>query len=331
VWGGNYRTSHDDIRPNAVLNTTLTASHFSLASLFLQNETALMEERIRLTLGGRLEYNTYTGVELQPTARVAWTPAPGQTLWSSASRATRTPSRIERDFMVARPTEPPLTAANPAPLPVLTQLRAGSRLRSEVVDALEVGYRAQVLPQASVDVAAFANRYRSLRGAAPGEISLVFPYLLQQVQIDNRLDAYTRGIELSVDWRPLPWWRLQPTYTWMTMSLPVATDPVGALVVAVTRDTSPEQQFSLRSSMDLSAGRQFDLWLRYVDRVGLGNIPAYWSLDARYAVRLTRKVEVSVVGQNLFDRRRPEFLSDFVDSPVAQIPRGGYVRLNMQF
>jgi iron complex outermembrane receptor protein len=117
----------------------------------------------------------------------------------------------------------------------------------------------------------------------------------------------------------------------MTMSLPVATDPVGALVVAVTRDTSPEQQFSLRSSMDLSAGRQFDLWLRYVDRVGLGNIPAYWSLDARYAVRLTRKVEVSVVGQNLFDRRRPEFLSDFVDSPVAQIPRGGYVRLNMQF
>jgi len=331
VWGGNYRTSHDDIRTSVVLATPVATSHFSLASLFLQNETALLQERLRLTLGGRVEYNTYTGVELQPSARAAWTPAPGRTFWSSASRATRTPSRIERDFVVARPTLPPFTGANPTPLPVVTQLRAGPQLRSEVVDAFEVGFRAQLAPQASVDIAAFANRYRSLRGAAPGVVTFVPPYLLQQVQIDNRLDGLTRGVEVSLDWRPLSWWRLQPAYTWMTMSLPAQGDPAGALVAAVTRDTTPEQQFSLRSSMDLSAGRQFDLWLRYVDDVRLGNVPSYWSLDMRYAVRLNRNVELSLVGQNVLDRRRPEFVNDFVDAPVAQVPRGGYVRINAQF
>jgi len=56
-------------------------------------------DRLRLTLGTKIEHNDYTGVEVQPSGRVAWTLTQRQMLWGAISRAVRTPSRIDRDFL----------------------------------------------------------------------------------------------------------------------------------------------------------------------------------------------------------------------------------------
>ena len=98
VWGLAYRVVDDDIvntPANAFLPPQVT---HQWSSSFIQDEIALSDNRVRLTVGAKLEHNDYTGFELGPTARAAWTPDAKHTWWVAVSRAVRTPSRIDRDL-----------------------------------------------------------------------------------------------------------------------------------------------------------------------------------------------------------------------------------------
>ena len=81
--------------------------------VFAQDAISIAPNRLELILGTKLEHNDYTGFEYQPSARLAWTPAASQTLWAAASRAVRTPSRIDRDLFV--PARPPPGASMMTP------------------------------------------------------------------------------------------------------------------------------------------------------------------------------------------------------------------------
>lgn len=64
-------------------------------------------------------------------------------------------------------------------------------------------------------------------------------------------------------------------------------DPFSQTNARMINDSSPQQQASLRSSMSLPNRQQFDVWLRYVGKLGDRNsafaVPAYTTLDLRYA------------------------------------------------
>ena len=47
--------------------------------------------------------------------------------------------------------------------------------------------------------------------------------------------------------------------------------------------------------------------VRHVDNLPNTPVPAYTAVDARYAWRVFQGLELSVVGQNLFDKSHPEF------------------------
>lgn len=52
-------------------------------------------EEPALIFGTKIEHNDFTGFEYQPSARLAYTPDDKQTLWTSVTRAVRTPSRFD--------------------------------------------------------------------------------------------------------------------------------------------------------------------------------------------------------------------------------------------
>jgi iron complex outermembrane receptor protein len=87
--------------------------------------------------------------------------------------------------------------------------------------------------------------------------------------------------------------------------------------------------------MSLTDRQQFDLWLRYVSKLGDRNlqfsIPAYTTLDLRYAWRPTRDLELSVVGQNLLDDQHPEFVPSLLPGQALEIERGVYLKAKWQF
>ncbi len=340
IWGLGYRYSQDQIESGAFLSIQPEHRSFSLASAFIQDEIALLPETLRMMLGVRFEENSFTGYQPLPNARLIWTPTDNQSLWASVSRAVRTPSRAELTAQVDRSVLPAGAPGNPGPFPILTRSVPGDpSLQDETLIAYEIGYRRQFGASLSTDVAAFYNEYEDLRGAQLGSRHLEPtqpPYIVQNIITGNHIKAHTQGIEIAVDWYPLPMWRIQPSYSYLDLHASAKTgDPVAVAIAQSLSISDPQQRLSLRSSMSLSARQTFDLWLRYVSQIGkrdsLIAIPAYTTLDFRYAWRPRPDLELSLVGQNLLDSQHPEAVPTLLPSQALEIQRGVYVKAKWQF
>jgi len=115
-----------------------------------------VEDRLRLTLGAKLEHNDFTGFEGQPGIRLLWTPNRRHSLWASASRAVRTPNRVEDGGHFAFKTLA-------TPLPVRLDVLGNFRYRAEDLWAFETGWRYEFSDRTAFDLAMFYNLYNHLR------------------------------------------------------------------------------------------------------------------------------------------------------------------------
>lgn len=343
VWGAGYRISHDNTSTQGIFDMQPVSDSFRLASAFVQDEITLPIETVHLILGARLEHNNYTGFEFQPNVRATWTPNPNQVVWGAISRAVRTPSRSERDGALDLRVTPPNMFVH-LPMLLRNEKNNDRTLSSETDIAYELGYRHQLSTILSVDIAAFFNNYDKLRSAELGIPALRFvppspfpSYIVQPVLSDNSVKAQSYGLELAVDYHPLSWWRLQPSYSYLHMHSSAKTnDPVDELNALLFVGRAPKHQFSLLSSMTLPHQQQLDLWLKHISALEFTDqsgtrIPSYTEVDLRYAWKPVPSLELSLVGQNLFDRRHPEFTPDLLPSQTTQVERGMYVKINWQF
>ena len=334
VWGLGYHVTTDTEQNNPNISFNPAAQTENLYSGFLQDEIALVKDRLSLTLGSKLEHNDYTGVEVEPGARLLWTPwadsnlrsLSSQTFWASVSRAVRAPSRSEETFTSKM--------ADPLFLP-LPEISYGTNgFKSEKLMAYEIGYRVQPLEKLSLDLAAFYNDYDDLRS-----VDVVsWPSLPQTpltTVLGNDLYGHTYGVEISATWNVADWWRLQPNYTYLHMSLqahPAGLTPAdNNSALSQIEGSNPQNQFSIRSSMDLPHGVTFDTMLRYVDNLPYFQIASYFELDARLAWRINKHWELAIVGQNLLHDQHAEFNSTEVMTQVTEIPRSVFGTITWRF
>src|SRR6267378_752343 len=105
VWGLGYRLINDRITNTPALAFLPAHVARQWFTGFVQDEIALVPDRLHLALGTKIEHNDYTGFEIQPSGRVNWTLSPAATLWAAVSRAVRTPSRVDRELYA--PGQPP--------------------------------------------------------------------------------------------------------------------------------------------------------------------------------------------------------------------------------
>jgi iron complex outermembrane receptor protein len=282
VWGGGYRLTSDAIRNtfDALLDPTHRSS--SLLSAFVQDEVTLVQKRLVLTVGTKFEHNDFTGFELQPSARLLWTPDQKQSFWGSISRAVRTPSRAEDDIKLrGEPVIPQgaLFAGRPPffpPSPTIVTAISGRRgFDSEKLIAYELGYRVQVTPRVSLDLATFYNDYDELRSLEPASTVPDFTKTPAEFSLSarNNLKGETYGGELSLSYQPTDWWRLRADYALLQTALHVDG---GADVHTEhgIEGSSPQNQFAVRSSIDLPHGFEFDAALRYVDSLPALQVPS---------------------------------------------------------
>src|SRR5207253_191518 len=106
---------------------------------------SVVRDRVRLTAGSKIERTTFSGVELQPSARLAWTPSSQHTFWAAVTRALRTPSRVEDGFRftgLITPGSPPLYA----------RVIGDGNFESEKLMAYEAGYRRYLTSRGFVGV-----------------------------------------------------------------------------------------------------------------------------------------------------------------------------------
>lgn len=305
IWGLNARRMDHQVN-NLPLFAFLPAHEvLDRYGVFVQDEITLIPERLRLTLGSKLEDNDYTGTEHQPSGRLAWTPTDAQTLWAAVSRAVRTPARIDRDFY--------LDLAPAFPFVV------GGDFQSEKVLAYELGWRLQPDADSSLSLAAFFNEYDDLRSVQPGGPPFGLP-----VTFANGVEGDTYGLELAAAYQVLEGWRLKGGYTFLKKHLAVKPGSID-LNDASVESNDPQNQLVIQSLLTLPHGIELDGVVRYVDSLADPQVPSYVSVDLRVAWSVTEQLEVSIVGQNLLDERHPEFVPS--NPSAREIERGVYGRV----
>lgn len=291
IWGLGYRNLEDDFEPAPGLALNPPKLRQDLVSGFAQLSFQLRPE-VEFTIGSKLEYNNYTGVEVQPSARLQWTAAKDQLIWTSVSRAVRTPSRVDRD--IAEPSSPPFI------------LVGGENFNAETLIAYEAGYRGRLNSQTLVSAALFYNQYDRIRSVA------LTPTTILPFFFANDLEGHTYGAELTATYQVNSSWRLIAGYDYLRDDIHVR--PGGFdLNNALNETADPQNQFSLRSSTDLPHGLELDGQFRWIDSFTINNngkpatVPSYADLDLRIGWQATRRFSVALVGQNLLHKSHPEY------------------------
>ena len=321
VWGLGYRFTHDVVGNAPSTEFLPPVLDQNLFSGFVQDEIKL-HEKLFLTLGTKLEHNDYTGFEVEPSARLQWNVTQKQMFWGAVSRAVRTPSRIDRDLF-----EP---TGLPAPFPG-SLLDGSSDFESEILIAYELGYRAQLSSKVSTSISTFYNTYDNVRSYTPDPTSILggFPLIAA-----NNLEGDTYGVELNANYQVLDWWRLHGGYDLLKENIHVKPGQVD-FSDGLNETADPQQQFQIRSSMDLPENVELDAALRWVDTLHnnngatAGTVPSYFEMDIRLAWHPTKNLELSVVGQNLLHDQHPEY--GYPSAMREEIRRGVYGKVAWQF
>jgi iron complex outermembrane receptor protein len=326
IWGLEYRATQE-LDQGLFVQFLPQQLDQNLYSGFLQDQIMLVPD-MSLIVGSKLEHNDYTGFEVEPNIRWQWNPQPQQLLWAAVSRAVRTPSRYDHDLLV--PTG--LTNA-PPPFEFPTAfLRGSENFISETVIAYELGYRAAFGSQWSGSLSTFFNDYDHLRSTTATATTADYPFPFP-VYFQNNLQGTTQGLELSSSYQPFNWWQLHAGYDLLLEHLHVRPGQVDA-TGALNETADPKGQVFLRSSTDLPRGVTLDAALRWVDALHIDNgptggpvvgvVPAYWQLDTRLAWQATRKLTISIVGQNLLREYHTEY--GYPSPAREQIARSVFAR-----
>jgi iron complex outermembrane receptor protein len=305
VWGAGYRQVRDDFQSGTIglLREQVT---LETLSAFVQDEIALMPDRLHLTLGTKIEDNDYTGVELQPSVRLAWKLHDKQTLWSAVSRALRTPARLDRDYYI-----PPVVLGSPD-------------LHSEKLIAYELGYRVQPSERLALSVAGYFNDYDDIRSIEPANPPAPIP-----LEFRNGQEGQSYGVELSAEYRVSDTWRLRADVSELRIDIdpkPGSLDNSHGSAEAA----DSEHHVLLISSLDLPRNLQLDATMRYVSRVENPGVatPGYSELDLRLGWLATENLELSIVGQNLLHDQHGEL---GVEAARQEMERSAYAKVSWRY
>jgi iron complex outermembrane recepter protein len=290
LWGAGYRTSRDDLEPGFYIGFIPESSTTRWTNLFVQDEIALRDD-MTVTLGTRLERNTFTSTEALPSAHYAWKMSDAHLLWAAASRAIRAPARLDRDIVI--PPNPPYI------------IDRGPGFVSEVANVYELGYRGQPTRDLSVSVTGHYEVWNRLRSGTPAPDAMV----------QNLIYGDTAGIEAWATWTVSDRWRLSGGVTTLRENLglrPESTDPVGPKNLG----DDPANQWMLRSALNLPLGQELDVMFRRVAALPYPIVPAYSAVDLRYGCRLGSDLQVSLVLRNLVGPLHVEFKSSLGYSEI---------------
>jgi iron complex outermembrane receptor protein len=319
IWGlgANVATS-DTIQTVSTVVFVPAQQTDRFASAFAQDQIALVPNRLFVTLGSKLLNNNYTGTELEPNARLLWTPSIGQSIWVAATRAVRTPSDIEENVQLTQFIIPG----------VYLRLQGNPAFVSEKLNGYEAGYRGLFGPNVSMDVAIFYNNYNDVFSAELGGLKLETTpgpaHLVAPLVFGNGLVGNTSGFELNSAWTPVSQWRVNGSYSFLHMDMGTKATSVDTTSAAMDNGSSPHHQVVVRSALNLPWRLEFDQTYRYVSALSALSIDAYHTADLRGSWHANDSLELSLVGQNLLQPHHVEFNGD--PATLVGIDRSVYVK-----
>ncbi len=297
---------------------------------FIQDSISIIPKTLILTVGSKVEHNDYTGVEVQPSARLAWLQEEGNVAWASYTQGVRTPSRVDQDGNVLLAIMPTGGGFGPN---VNIVLSGQKDFVSEKVKSYELGYRFGVAKKANIDIAGFYNEYDKLRTNETVPLIMTSLPFIQPLAFQNNSYGHTYGYEIGAQYNPITEWELKLAYAnyHQNFKLNDTSNFVDGLFIS--ENNTPRHTFSLFSKYSFAEKWELDVWLKAVDDIVHNGtqipfpIPGYLTGDVRLAFKPTKNVELALIGQNLNKRKHIEGKEEFPRIP-SDVPRAYYVNIS---
>lgn len=328
VWGGEYRYSQSVSVGSLFVALVPADLKSNLLSGFVQDEIAIVPDRLHLTLGTKLERDNYTGFDALPTARLTWTPSTRQTFWTAFTRADRAPASTDESLRAS------LGGFSGPSGPTELVLTGNPNLKTERMIGYEAGYRRSVAEQLSVDFAAYYNRYNNQETTEPGtpffEAGSSTPHVVIPLIFENLMSGETHGFEASINWQPASRWTISSGYAFEQIHMHLSPASQDADSVAEAEGSTPVNSAQLRSHVDLVKRLSWDTSTYFVGRLTDPAIASYTRLDTGLTLHWNKKLSLRIVGQNLLKNRHEEFVEPTGSSGTTLAKRSVYVEWEWQ-
>ncbi len=332
LWGVDYRYSNSTSRGALAASLNPPNTHSSLFEPFIQDEFALIRDRLYLTGGVKLEENfRYSAHDqnLSPTARLAWLARPHQTYWAAISRAVRLPAVV--DASLVNNFE---GFSGPGGIPVILAFIGTPGVRPEYNISYEAGYRATLRNRFSLDISAYYNDYTNQETTEPQppflQNSPPPPHLVYPETFRNLMHGETHGFEVFGTWRVSERWTLNPEYAFEQIHMHLAPTSEDTTSVGEAQGSSPVHSAGLRLQFAFSPQLRWNTSAYFVDRLSNPVIASYTRLDTGLNWHMGERFSFSVFGQNLIhDHLEFSDVDGFAESNV--IKRGAYAKFTFLF
>lgn len=307
ILGAGYRTIDAKYKNSYAVSILPDVTDLDLFSTFIQDEYTFIPDKFLMTVGSKFEHHDYTGWEVQPNLRFAYTPVPGHFSWVAISKAVRTPSIAERGSNIQ----------GGITVPITTWVQGNANNESEDVTSYEVGYRYYSSNHYTVDAAVFYTEYKDYLSFEP-----INPITFQ---MGNKLSGKTYGFELSTVWQPTASWQLSANYSYTNVDMGAEPDSLDPLSVNVLNGSFANNMFKLHSAWDITPKWSLDTWIYYIDDVP---VPSNYALfenistsdaikaNARLAWRAQKDLEVALTAKNIFDDSNLESVGEAFSTPT---------------
>lgn len=328
IWGAGFRQISDRLgSPSGNVTFDPPQRTRRLFSAFAQDEITLVPERWRWIVGTKFEHNDYSGWEVQPSARLLFTPQSNLTYWASVSRAVRTPDRTS-DFALRLAVLPPAVGV-PGSLPTEVLYHGNRALESEALLAFEAGVRIEPTTKLRLEASVFLNDYDRLINFTPGaDTPGTNPdRTIRNVGASNQAEGRTSGGELNATWQIRDDWRLNANYSCLHMrlwgpGLPFLDNSAGQ---------NPTTMATLHSAHDLGRGWSLDLMGRHMGKLPSWSVKSYVEMDVHLTWRPFTGFEISLLGRNLLNGDHFEAPSGRTGTPSALVGRSWGAQTNWEF
>jgi len=339
VWGSEFRYTADRVLAR---NFRLTGSdHYQnyLLDGFVQDDIALLRDHLTLTLGSKIQQGTLAGLQIQPSARLMWSPQSTYAVWGAVSQAAVSPSIEDTNITV------PLVLGQLNGIAVIATFLGNPAFKPEIVTAYEAGLRRRIGTHFTADVALFFNkteRVQSIGLGNPDFVAVPAPHVNVNLLIGNGFRARSGGVESTFAWNPARSLSFVTNYTWANAHTQ-QSEP--GTVTILDAWSTPRHALTHSATWSFAPGWSTSSFLSYASNVPnaeasvLGDptgvpssaVASYTRLDLGISRLVKERMRISAGSTNLLTPRHAEFGSTTGFVVPLLVPRSLFAKAEWSF
>ncbi|TIH19199.1 TonB-dependent receptor [Marinifilum sp. JC120] len=244
---------------------------------FAKDRITLIDEKLFLTLGLKLDYSGDSSLAPQPTARLLYM-EDDEEYWLAYSYANRKPGYWLRDGSYRiRVRDKEYT------------MDFSDDLDNEKLNSFEAGYRKLFSETLKLDVSLYLNSYDQM-------VTFSFDDDTKTATPISGLSGLSYGTEIAFDWQPYSFLTLRPSIDISNQDFQKVPDGIPGFSPPLN---TPMYNLKLQALIELAEDWELGLFTSYLNSMDDKDLSTGFGFDARLAWQARKDLSLELIGNNL--------------------------------